>query len=184
MQRSFRAIPIRALLPLALLALAGLPAPAWAHAGPPFPVIVDRPVGSYLTSVWTDPDIGTGTFFVILEPPKGQELTGQARVRLAVQPVAGRLPEKVYDALPQKVSYGQRHFAEVHFDRGEKWKVRVEIDGADGRGRLATEVEPTPDGVLGPMSMLLYAAPFVAVGFLWLKATLRKRPRKVAPAAG
>ena len=58
------------------------------------------------------------------------------------------------------------------------WRVRVEIEGVKGGGELSSEVEPTPDGTIGPISLLLYAAPFLAVGFLWLKATLRKRPRQ------
>ena len=92
---------------LALTALAALglaPAPALAHAGPPFPILVDRPVGPYVASVWTDPDIGTGTFFVILEPAKGKALPAGTRVRIAVQPVDGRLAEAVHAAEPQPVS--------------------------------------------------------------------------------
>src|SRR5690606_31855498 len=55
----------------AWLLVAGLllPAPVRAHEGPPFPIIVDERVGPYVVSVWTDPDIGIGTFFVVLEPP-------------------------------------------------------------------------------------------------------------------
>lgn len=161
----------------ALLLLPALARVAGAHAGPPFPILVDRPVGPYSASVWTDPDIGIGTFFVILEPPKGRTFPAGTRVRIGVQPVDGRLAEAVYDAEPQPVSYGERHYAEVQFDRGEMWRVRVEIQGPEGGGQLTSEVEPTPDGVLGPISLVLYAAPFLAVGFLWLKATLRKRPR-------
>lgn len=169
---------ILALIPLTALAASGLaPTPARAHAGPPFPILVDRPVGPYVASVWTDPDIGTGTFFVILEPAKGKALPAGTRVRIGVQPVDGRLPEAVYQAEPQPVSYGERHYAEVQFDRGEKWRVRVEIEGSGAGGQLTAEVEPTPDGTIGPVSLVLYAAPFLAVGFLWLKATLRRKPR-------
>ena len=40
---------------------------------------------------------------------------------------------------------------------------------------MNTQVEATPDGILGPLGSLVYAFPFVAVGFLWIKAVLRKR---------
>lgn len=165
------------LAPTLLAAFALLPASARAHAGPPFPILVDRPVGPYVASVWTDPDIGTGIFFVVLEPAKGKTLPADTRVRIGVRPVDGRLPEAVYTAEPQPVSYGERHYTEVQFDRGGKWRVRVEIAGPGAGGQLAAEVEPTPDGTIGPISLILYAAPFLAVGFLWLKAALRKRPR-------
>lgn len=151
-------------------------APVSAHQGPPFPILVDQRVGPYVASVWTDPDIGTGTFFVVLEPPKGEKtLPLRTRVRIGVQPVSKRLPEIVYDAKPQAVHYGQRHFAEVKFDRGEMWRIRVLIEGPQGGGQLTSEVEATPNGTLGPVGSLVYLFPFLAVGFLWLKAALRRR---------
>lgn len=153
--------------------------PAVAHQGPPFPILVDRPVGPYLASVWTDPDIGVGTFFVILEPArKGSTPPPASRVEIAVRPVSGRLAEAVHTAERQKVDYGERFYSEVPFDRGERWRVGVTIAGPRGGGELLTEVLPTPDGTLGPGSIALYAAPFLAVGFLWLKATLRRRGSK------
>ena len=160
-------------------ALAGAVSPAAAHQGPPFPVLVDQPVGPYLASVWTDPDIGIGTFFVILEPGrKGSTVPPASRVEVAVRPVSGRLAEAVHSAERQNVAYGQRFFAEVPFDRGERWRVRVAIAGPQGGGEFRTEVLATPDGTIGPVSIALYAAPFLAVGFLWLKATLRRRGAK------
>lgn len=150
-------------------------APAHAHEGPPFPIIVDERVGSYVVSVWTDPDIGTGTFFVVLEPLQGERLPQGTAVRIGVRPVSGRLNEMVYEAEPQPVSYGERHYAEVGFDRGEMWRIRVQLSGPAGGGELFAEVEATPDGTIGPVGLLLYALPFVAVGFLWLKAVMRRR---------
>jgi hypothetical protein len=163
---------------LALLALSVsiLPArPARAHAGPPFPILVDQRVGPYVVQVWTDPDIGTGTFFVVLEPPKGRALPAWTRVRIGVQPVSHRLPEVLYAAEPQPVHEGARYFAKVQFDKGEMWRTRILIDGAEGGGELATEVEATPDGTIGPIGLLVYSFPFLGVGFLWLKAALRRR---------
>lgn len=146
-----------------------------AHAGPPFPVIVDRPVGPYVVSVWTDPDIGTGTFFVIFEARDDREPPPLDRVRIGVQPESGRLDEVFVDAEPQRVRHGARYYAEVGFDRQEDWRVRVVIAGRDGGGEIETRVEPTPDGTIGPIGLLVYAVPFLAVGFLWFKAALRRR---------
>lgn len=146
-----------------------------AHEGPPFPIVVDREVGPYLVSVWTDPDIGTGTFFVVLESAEGDELPTVDGVRIGVQPVSGRLVEAVYEAVDQHVRYGARFFAEVEFDEGGMWDVRIVIDGTAGGGEIRTEVEATPDGTIGPIGLLVYALPFAAVAFLWIKAAMRRR---------
>jgi hypothetical protein len=152
-----------------LLLLLLIPWPASAHQGPPFPVLVDKKTGPYTASVWTDPDVGTGTFFVILE---GHPIVPGTRVRIAVQPVTGRLPEAVYEAEPQVEG---RYLAKVPFDKQEMWRTRVLVDSAQGGGELVTQVEATPDGILGPLGSLVYAFPFLAVGFLWIKAVLRRR---------
>jgi hypothetical protein len=153
--------------------------PAAAHAGPPFPLFEDRRSGPYLVSVWSDPDIGTGTFFVLLAAPEGGRPAPPRAVRIAVQPVSGRLSEAVHEAVAEEVREGARFYArfyaEVPFDRGGTWRVRVVVASAEGSGELTTEVEPTPDGTIGPISLALYAIPFLAVGFLWLKAALRGR---------
>jgi len=163
--------------PFLFMILGGLlPAgPARAHEGPPFPILVDRQVGPYIASVWTDPDIGKGTFFVVLEPPEGRSLPERTRVRIGVQPVSGRLAEAVYDAELQQGPQPGHYFTQVDFDRGEMWKVRVLLDGPAGGGELTTAVEATPNGTIGPVGLVLYPLPFLAMGFLWLKAALRRR---------
>lgn len=159
-----------------LLLLCGY-APALAHEGPPFPILVDQRVGPYVASVWTDPDIGTGTFFVILEPPEGGRLPTQTKVRVAVEPLDKHTAETIYQAEPQPVRYGERHFTETKFDQGGMWRVRVLIESPAGGGELTSEIEPTPDGTIGPVSLVLYSLPFLAVGFLWLKAVLSRKER-------
>lgn len=156
------------------LFLAAAP-PARAHQGPPFPILVDRPVGPYVASVWTDPDIGTGTFFVMLDAPKGKPFVPPARVRIGVRPVSGRLPEVLYDAEAQTVRHGARYYTTAKLDRGEMWHVRCVLNGPQGGGELKADVEATPDGTLGPLGSLIYLVPFLGVGGLWLKAVLYRR---------
>lgn len=146
-----------------------------AHDGPPFPIVVDEPMGAYVVSVWTDPDIGIGTFYVVI----GSDGDGAFRppdvVRVGVAPVSGRLAEAVYDAEPQEVRAGARFFTEVEFDRGEFWRVRVEVAGPDGRGEVSSEVEATPDGSIGPIGLVVYAVPFILVAALWIRVALARR---------
>jgi hypothetical protein len=164
---------------LALIFGGLLARPALAHYGPPFPILVDKTVGPYVASVWADPNIGTGFYYVVLDAPKGHRLPAKTTVRIGVQPVTKRLPEVFYDAESQPVSQGLRFYTQVQFDKGEMWNTHVVIGGSEGGGELNTEVEATPAGILGPLGSLVYALPFLAVGFLWLKATLRRRaPRQ------
>lgn len=150
---------------------------AIAHEGPPFPIIVDREVGPYLVSVWTDPDIGIGTFFVVLESnPAVTNLSNEIRsIDIGVTPASGRLEEAVYSAEAQSVSYGARYWVEVQFDRGEMWKVHVILEGEDWSEELFSEVEATPDGSIGPIVILIYAFPFVLVSILWIRAIMVRR---------
>lgn len=151
---------------LALLLFLLLPAALHAHAGPPFPIVVDRPMGPWKVSVWTDPDIGTGVVYVIAEGPS------QPRsVRVIARPVDGGLPEAAYPTERQGRPEDARFFTKVKFDHGGLWRLRAVLDGK----AVEAEVEATPDGVLGPWELGLYLLPFLAVGFLWGKAVLRRR---------
>ena len=69
-----------------------------AHEGPPFPLFVDKKVDRYLVSVWTDPDVGTAQFFVIVNAQDAAALPADLRVQIGVQPVSGRLAETFYTA--------------------------------------------------------------------------------------
>lgn len=150
---------------------------ARAHEGPPFPIIVDRPVGPYLVSLWTDPDIGIGTFFVVLEPnPDVKNLSMEINaIYIGVEPASGRLEEKVYPTEPQNTRTGARYWTEVEFDKGEIWKVRVVIEGRGWSEELNARVEATPDGSVGPIAIVIYAFPFVLVGILWVRAIMVRR---------
>ncbi len=151
------------------------PSVALAHKGPPFPLIVDAIVGPYKASVWTDPDIGTGTFYVILESREDAPWVDPTAIRVAVRPVSGRLPEVSYDAEPERVRTGARYVALVEFDRGEFWDVRVTIDSPSGGGELTSQVEATPDGSIGAFGLVIYSFPFVLVAALWIKAVMARR---------
>jgi hypothetical protein len=61
--------------------------------------MVDKLSGPCLISVWADPDVGIGTFFIIVEALRGGSLPGDIKVDIAVQPVSSRLPEARHAAL-------------------------------------------------------------------------------------
>jgi hypothetical protein len=156
-----------------LLALLAAPL-ARAHDGPPYPVLVDQTAGPYVLSVWADPDVGTGTFYIQLEPPPGGAVTEATTVELWVQPADGRSPEVRSLATRKASRDGVRFTADARFDTEEWWRARFVLRGPQGTAEAETKVEVTPPG-LGRLDLLVYLAPFLAIAFLWARAALTRR---------
>jgi hypothetical protein len=147
--------------------------PAVAHNGPPFPIITDQRVGPVVVSLWTHPDLGTGTFWILVDAPPGGTIPSDLKFRVAVQPVSKRLPEVVYKSWPEKAR-GQVQFkSEVEFDQDEMWQVRLILESGAGNAEATAQVEATPPG-FGRWDLLFYALPFIGVGFLWFRAIARR----------
>ena len=159
---------------LITLAMGLLPSSAHGHDGPPFPLLVDQRVGPCVVSVWTDPDVGNGSFFIITTPPPGGTLPEDLKVEIAVQPVSGRLAEVTYPAGREAVRGQVQYKAVVQFDAQELWRVRIRLASAQGNGETVATVEATPPG-FGRWDLLIYLSPFLAIGFLWLVAFVRRR---------
>jgi hypothetical protein len=166
---------------LIVLAALGPVTRARAHEGPPFPIVMDRRAGPYVVSVWTDPDVGVGKFFVILEPAPGTTLPQDIEVKVCVRPQSGRLPEACSTAQRQQMKRVQ-FYAEVEFDRQEMWGVRVTLNSSAGAVEVTAEVEATPPGY-GRWDLLCYGFPFMLFGLLWLCVALRRRRERANRAA-
>ena len=89
---------------------------ASAHEGPPYPILVDKMIGPCLVSVWADPDVGVGTFFIILEPPQGGKLPEDVTVEIGARPVSGRLAETRHKAERESLRGRTQFKAEIPFD--------------------------------------------------------------------
>jgi len=151
--------------------------PASAHNGPPFPIVENRRVGPFVIALWTHPDLGTGTFFVIVDPAAGVTMPKDIKVKIAVQPETGRLPEAVYDMWRDRVrDHVQFDNTQVEFDKQEYWRVRLVLESSMGGGEVFSRVEPTPTG-LGKWDLLLYAFPFAFVIFMWFRGVSKRRKR-------
>jgi hypothetical protein len=152
---------------------------AVAHNGPPFPILEGQHVGPYTIALWTHPDLGTGTFFVLVDPPPGGTVPKDLKIQIAVQPETGRLPEAVYWAWVEDLKGQAEYKAEAQFDQQEVWKVRLVMSSSIGGGEAISQVVPTPAGY-GKWDLLLFALPFLGVGFLWFAvAAKRRRLRKL-----
>ena len=153
--------------------------PASAHNGPPFPIIENKKVGPCIVALWTHPDVGTGAFYVFVEPATGSTLPDDLKIKIGVQPVTGRLAETFYEAERVK-SHGQAQYnAQADFDRQELWRVHLVIQSSQGGGEATAEVEVTPPG-FGRWDLLLYLLPFLAVAFLWVLGVSRAKRRRKA----
>jgi hypothetical protein len=153
-----------------------LPTAANAHNGPPFPIIENRRVGPCVISLWTHPDVGTGAFFVFVEPIAGGTVPRDLKVQIGVQPENGRLPEVVYTAAQDTNGSPLQYKALAQFDRDEYWRVRLILESSQGQGEEFSRVEATPVG-FGKWDLLFYLLPFLAVAFLWLRGMARQRGR-------
>jgi hypothetical protein len=150
--------------------------PSEAHNGPPFPIIENRTVGPCVISLWTHPDVGTGAFFVFVEPIAGGTVPKDLKIQVAVQPESGRLPEVAYPA-QLDTSGGQLQYkALVEFDRDEYWRVHLTLQSSQGQGEAFSRVEATPTG-FGKWDLLFFLLPFLLVAGLWLRGMSRRRAR-------
>lgn len=148
--------------------------PARAHNGPPFPIIENQKVGPWVVSLWTHPDVGTGTFFVLVDPLPGGSVPDDLKIGIGVQPESGRLPEVVYNAARDDTRGQIEYKTFAEFDRDEFWRVRLVLQSSQGGGEAFSRVEATPPG-FGRWDLLLYLLPFLAVAFLWFRGITRIR---------
>ena len=88
---------------------AWLPVPARAHNGPPFPIIENQKVGPCMISLWTHPDVGTGTFFVSGRSAAGQQVPDDLKSQIGIQPESGRLARSCLRRNPR----GQRRTGRI-----------------------------------------------------------------------
>jgi len=154
-----------------------LPTPASAHNGPPFPIIENKKIGPCIVALWTHPDVGTGAFYVFVEPVTGGAIPNDLKIEIGVQPLTGRLPEVLYAAERVKSRGPVQYNAQAEFDRQELWRVRLVIQSSQGGGEATTQVEVTPPG-FGRWDLLLYLLPFLLVAFLWFRGMSRTRRRR------
>jgi hypothetical protein len=168
---------------LLVVLLLMLPTPAGAHNGPPFPIIENKKVGPYIVALWTHPDVGTGAFYVFVEPVPGSAVPDDLKIKIGVQPVTGRLSETFYEAERVKSHGPVQYNAQAEFDRQELWRVRLVIQSSQGGGEATAQVEVTPPG-FGRLDLLLYLLPFLIVAFLWFHGISRMKRRKSARLRG
>ncbi len=162
-----------------VLVLAMTPTGAFAHEGPPFPIVSDRAAGPYVVSIWTDPDTtddGTpgGQFWVVLHGADGARVPADTRATVSIAPSGREGPAQAGRAEPVDGDLS-RQFIALLMDHEGPYDVQVAVDGPLGPVTIEADVEATYDARPAPALLILYAAPFVLIGALWIKVLLRRR---------
>lgn len=139
----------------------------------------NRKIGPFSVEVWSNPDVGTGSFYIIVDPPKDSSVSVPAdmKVQVIVQPASKRLPEAAYNAWREKLLDHVEYKAIVPFDKQETWHIRILFASSVASGETDTDVPVTPT-LLGRWNLLLFLLPFAGIGVLWFKAASVKRNRK------
>ena len=150
-----------------------------AHSGPPFPIVASQLAGAYDIAIWTDPDatddaVAAGQFWVVLKPRSGAaDVPAGTTVTVAIRPTDRPGPELTATAAPVD-GLVTRQFAALRMDHEGRFAVRVAVDGPLGPATVTSEVDATYDLRPPPVLFAVYLAPFVVLGFFWVKL-LRKR---------
>jgi hypothetical protein len=137
-------------------------------------VLLEEPVGPYLVSALADPDVGGGTFYVLVAMRGGEVLPRETAVMVGVVPQDGHAGEMVYAAERDQTRYGERFVAKVPFDREGSWTTRLSIDGPAGTEQVSFPVAVTPPGV-GWIATVACLLPFAILGLLWWRGMRRQR---------
>lgn len=149
---------------------------AVAHDGPPYPIFVDEPVGEWTVSVWTDPDVGTGTFYYYLEAPAGRSVS-ELRVHASAAPQDGTSAEVEGVAVMAEAGEAFQQIGTLEFDHRGLWQLRIwfELEGQDESiAELDYTLDVTPPG-LGAVDILWFAFPFLVLGGFWVRVLLAQR---------
>ena len=170
MPQTVRWLLLFAFLPVWL----GSPVVVWAHAGAPYPVLLEEPAGPYLVSALADPDVGGGTFYVLVAMSGSEVLPRDTTVSVTVAPQDGHAGDMVYAARLDQTRYGERYVAEVPFDREGLWTATLSVEGPAGHGQVSFPVEVTPPGV-GWIATVACLLPFAILAVLWLRGMRRQR---------
>ena len=151
-----------------------------AHSGPPYPIVTSQIAGAYDIAIWTDPDATDddakgGQFWVVLKPRGGgADVPAGTKVTVAIRPTDRPGPELTETAAPVD-GLITRQFAALRMDHEGRFAVRVAVDGPLGPATVTSEVDATYDLRPPPVLFAVYLAPFVVLGFFWVKVLRRRR---------
>lgn len=147
-----------------------------AHEGPPYPILVDQPTEFGELSIWTDPDVGEGTFILWIDATKAKVQDFVAE--MVSQSHKNRETPQAYAAQRDSTlgnEQGRIAFVgKIPFDHEGKWQVEFLLKGGGSQYAQTIDVDVTPPGPT-QAEFFIYLVPFLVLGVLWaLHAVKRK----------
>lgn len=155
----------------ALVLLFCLLLPARAHMGAPYVVLLDEPFGAYRVTVWSDPDVGEGTFYLVAM--QGEKTAAPPPARLWVRASNEKAELGPFETRAEEWGRRPSQAARVPFDREGDWEVRLESEGHTARFRVLV----TPPGPPW-LSWVLGLGPCLLLAALWAWGARRARARR------
>jgi len=147
-----------------------------AHEGPPYPILVDQPTDFGTFSIWTDPDVGEGTFILWIDgtSAKVQEFTAE----MISQSHKNRETPQTYAAQRDpSLETEQSRIAfvgKIPFDHEGKWQVEFLLKGGGSQYAQTIDVDVTPPGPT-QAEFFIYLVPFLVLGVLWALHALKRK---------
>jgi hypothetical protein len=152
-----------------------------AHAGPPFPIVTGQAAGRYEVAIWTDPDATDdaqlgGQFWVVLKARDAAvDVPAGTRVLVAIRALDRPGAVELSATAAPVDGLLTRQFAALRMDHEGRFAVRVAIDGPLGAAQVTSAVDATYDLRPAPALFVVYLAPFLVLGLLWIKLLRRRR---------
>jgi hypothetical protein len=138
------------------------------HEGPPYPILVNHEFSEKRLTIMADPDVGEGLFQHYLE---GNNLDEVSEVEIQARPLFLDEASKSFTSI--EVSKGKWETRVPFAEEGE-WELIVSIKKGDHvLTSKKIDVEVTPPGP-SKKEFVLYLLPFLAIGFIWIKAIFKK----------
>jgi hypothetical protein len=153
---------------------------AFAHDGPPYPIVSNQELGRYRISVWTDPDTTDdstpgGQFWVMIDPARsGDSVPPDVQAVVTIRPLDREGPPSTVRADPVNRDPA-RQFAALRMDHEGRFAVHVDVESASGRVSADAEVQATYDLRPPRFLLILYVLPFLLAGSLWTMLLVRRR---------
>jgi hypothetical protein len=135
----------------------------FAHEGPAYPILVDRPI--------------KGSFTLFLEG----ENTSNFTIELTASPVDD--PHHILKALGQLLPDGESnrstYSTTLPFERSIMWNVEFVLkQNGHSDTSFTLPVDVTPPGP-NKLEFAVYFLPFLLLGFVWVKVVIAKKKRSV-----
>lgn len=154
-----------------------------AHEGPPYPILVDQRTSFGSFSVWADPDVGVGTFTILVSPNKSafkhQDLKIEVSSTSLVKSGFNELELAKHAPLIEQDDGKIIFVGEIPFDHEGWWKTGFAIEAGGHRDYVELDVEVTPPG---PTRIEFWIAlvPFLLMGSLWTAVFFKRRSLRKA----